>query len=60
MRRKAREKKRRTWVGIFGVTTLSLGYLATTHERFVDTAKCPRLRCRMREQAAILLRSCLE
>ena len=60
MRREAREKKRRTWVGIFGFTTLSLGYLATTHERFVDTAKCPRLRRGMREQAAILLRSCLE
>ena len=58
MRREAREKKRRTWVGIFGV--MSLGYLATTHERFVDTAKCPRLRRGMREQAAILLRSCLE
>jgi len=25
----------------------------------VDTAKCPRLRCRSREQAAIMLRSCL-
>ena len=26
----------------------------------VDTAKCPRLRCRMREQAAIALRSLFE
>ena len=58
MHRKVREKTED--VGGFGVTTLSLGSLATSHERFVDTAKCPRLRCRSREQAAIALRSLFE
>lgn len=59
MRREAREREngRRGWIWCHN---MSLGYLATTHERFVDTAKCPRLRRGMREQAAILLRSCLE
>lgn len=43
-------KKQRTWVGVFGVTACSLVGIP-----FIDaaTAKCPRLRYGMREQAAI-------
>ena len=56
MRRK--RKQRKTWVGLFGVTVSS--QVGKNPSQTTVTAKCPRLRCRSREQAAIALRSLFE
>ena len=56
MRRK--RKQRKTWVGLFGVTVSS--QVGKNPSQTTITAKCPRLRCRSREQAAIALRSLFE
>ena len=51
-------KKRRTWVGCIWCHNKSLSGLADPFA-IVITAKCPRLRCRMREQAAVFSCECL-
>ena len=53
----ARERKTED-VGEFGVTASS--QVGKNPSQTTVTAKCPRLRCRMREQAAIALRSLFE
>ena len=45
-------------MGGFGVTAIS--QVGKNPSQTTVTAKCPRLRCRMREQAAIALRSLFE
>ena len=53
-----RKREKNGDVGGFGVTASS--QVGKNPSQTTVTAKCPRLRCRMREQAAIALRSLFE